>query len=64
MKEVTVRIPDEKYGFFLELIESLGLENVINEIPEFQKEIVRKRIAASKPENLKTWDEARESFKV
>ncbi len=63
MKEVTVRIPDEKYSFFIELIESLGLENVMNDVPEFQKTEVRERIKKSKPENLLSWNEARKSLK-
>jgi hypothetical protein len=28
MKQVTIQVPDKKYPFFLELIESLGLKKV------------------------------------
>jgi hypothetical protein len=40
MREVTLRIPDDKYDFFMELFEQLGLEKSDDfEIPEPHKEI-------------------------
>ncbi|WP_291778192.1 hypothetical protein [Cecembia sp.] len=38
MREVTVRIPDDKYEFFKELFEQLGLQTEpASEIPEEHK---------------------------
>jgi hypothetical protein len=64
MKEVTLRIPDNKYQFFMELVRNLGFENaeVLN-IPEEHKVIVRERIKNSKPEELIPWQEARKQLR-
>ncbi len=60
MKEVTLKIPDDKYQFFLELIDSLGFEKTEEwDIPEEHKTIVGERIKNSKPEELIPWEEAR-----
>jgi len=64
MKEITLKVPDHKIDFVLELIEQLGLEFTEDfEIPEEHKEIVRERIRTSDPENLIPWSEARKQFK-
>ncbi|SMO63497.1 hypothetical protein [Gracilimonas mengyeensis] len=64
MKEIILRIPDEKVDFVLELIEELGLEKADDlKIPEEHKEIIRNRIKTSNPEDLIPWAEAREQFK-
>lgn len=61
MKEVTFRIPDDKYPFFLELMHNLGFEQTDNfDVPEEHKSIVRERIQNSNPEKLIPWQEARE----
>lgn len=66
MKEVTLKIPDNKYQFFMELIRNLGFEKTEDlDIQEEHKAIVRERIKNSKPEELIPWQEARKqlSFK-
>jgi hypothetical protein len=64
MREVTLKIPEEKLEFYLELFEQLGLETEFEfEIPEEHKEIVRERIRNSKPEDLIPWEEARKTLK-
>ncbi|MDR9415751.1 MAG: hypothetical protein RI564_05675 [Gracilimonas sp.] len=64
MKEIILRIPDQKVDFILELIEELGLETVDElEISEEHKEIIRERIRTSNPEDLIPWEEARKQFK-
>ena len=63
MKEVTLKIPDKKLDFFMELIKQLGFE--ISEevgIPEEHKAIVRERIKTAKPEDMVSWKEARKQF--
>lgn len=65
MKEITLRVPDQKVTFVLELIEQLGLEISAEDaaIPEEHKAIVRERMRTSNPEDLIPWDEARKQFK-
>lgn len=67
MKEITLRIPDQKLDFVLELIEQLGLEvsSEEMEIPEEHKAIVRERVQKSKanPERLLDWEKVKDSFK-
>lgn len=63
MKEVTLKIPDKKLGFFMELVRQLGLEVTEEvEIPEEHKKIVRERIKTAKPEEMVPWEEARKQF--
>lgn len=48
MKEVILKIPDNKFGFFMELIKQLGFEVTEDvEIPEEHKTIVRDRISSA-----------------
>lgn len=67
MKEIILKIPDQKVDFVLELIEQLGLEvsSEEMEIPEEHKAIVRERIQKSKanPERLLDWEQVKDSFK-
>ena len=66
MKEVILRIPEERYDFVMELIASLGLEvGTETEIPEWQKNEVRERIAEYKknPDIAIPWKEARKQIK-
>ncbi|WP_035483579.1 hypothetical protein [Algoriphagus marincola] len=63
MKEVKLMVPDDKFEFFLNLIEELGYEiSNLEDIPERHKSIVRRRIEQSKEEELLSWEEAREKF--
>jgi hypothetical protein len=49
MREITLKIPDKKISFFMELVNQLGLE-IKNDIiiPEKHSQIVLERIEASK----------------
>ncbi|WP_224994964.1 addiction module protein [Cesiribacter sp. SM1] len=67
MKHISLSVPDNKYQFFLELVQSLDfvkLEEV--DIPEEHKALVRKRIEASSkdPRQLLDWDQVQDSFKL
>jgi hypothetical protein len=65
MKEVTIKVPEEQYRFFIELLQQLGLETSDEEtfeVPEVHKDIVRNRLKNLKVENLKDWDEVKEKF--
>ncbi|RPA68715.1 hypothetical protein EF405_09095 [Cyclobacteriaceae bacterium YHN15] len=64
MREVTIKIPEEKFEFYMELFGQLGLETEFeHEIPEEHKEIVRERIKNSKSEDLIPWEEERKMLK-
>ncbi|MBI1288226.1 MAG: hypothetical protein GC178_11690 [Flavobacteriales bacterium] len=65
MREVILKVPEEKYEFIMELIANLGLEvEQEMEIPEWQKNIVRERMAEyeKNPENAIPWKEARKQI--
>jgi hypothetical protein len=61
MKEVTLKIPDKKLGFFLELMKELGFEvqdDIV--IPDEQQEEVNKRLKLvdSGEMSIRNWEEA------
>lgn len=64
MKEVTIKVPENKLAFLLELADQLGFE-VMHEadIPEDHKAIVRDRVSKNHPDNMKTWESARKKLK-
>ena len=64
MKEVTLKIPDSKLSFFMELVKQLGFEAThVVEIPEEHKNLVRERISSAKPEDMIPWKDARKQLK-
>lgn len=65
MTEITLKIPDTKLKFFMELIQQLGFEANINDlhIPDEHKEFVRNRINTANKEDYIPWEEARKQFK-
>lgn len=65
MREVTLKIPEEKFEFYMELFGQLGIETEFDyKIPEEHKEIVRERIrnANENPDQLLDWDEVKDDF--
>lgn len=46
MKEITIKVPDKKFNFFMELVKQLGIEVTKEEIvlPEWQKEQLNKAL--------------------
>ncbi len=63
MKEIKVKVPDEKLGFVVELLDQLGLETDF-EIPESHKKIVLERMNNSVEEDIIPWEEARKQLKT
>jgi len=66
MKEITLRILDNKIKFFMELFSQLGLEvTEKTEIPEEHKQIVLERIKRSEqnPDRLRDWDQVQDNFR-
>lgn len=63
MKEVTLRIPDKKLGFFMELMRQMGFEVTEEiEVPEEHISIVRERVKTAKAEDMVSWKEARKQL--
>ncbi|MFN5418223.1 MAG: hypothetical protein ACK5B9_14290 [Flavobacteriia bacterium] len=64
MREITLKVPDSRLGFFMELVKQLGFEANVHEleIPEEHKELVRNRIKTSKKEDFVTWEKARKQL--
>lgn len=66
MREVILKVPEERYRFVIELINNLGLEVGSDlEIPEWQKDTVRERMDEYKanPSIATPWKEARTKIK-
>lgn len=65
MTEITLKIPDAKLSFFMELVQNLGFDFSIplDEIPEEHKQLVRDRINTVKKEDYISWDVARKQFR-
>lgn len=64
MKEITLKVPDTKLRFFMELFKQLGLE-IKDEEPFISKEhqkIVMDRIKNTKEEDLLNWDDIKDDF--
>ncbi len=59
MKEVTLKIPEDKFDFFMEVFNQLGLETSEEDfvIPEWQKDVVLERIKISKDEDFFSIDD-------
>lgn len=68
MKEIILKVPEQKVDFVMELIEQLGLEvsSEIMEIPEEHKAIVKERMQKSKehPERLLDWEKVKDNFRL
>ncbi len=66
MKQITLKIPEKKFNFFLELFQQLGLEVTEQiEVPQWQQVEVLKRMELSKanPERLLDWEQVKEELK-
>ena len=64
MKQITLSVPDEKYEFFVELLQTLEFVSIEDfEIPEEHKNMVRERIKTSSKENWVKWDDVKDSIK-
>lgn len=66
MKQITLNIQDNKFLFFMELVESMDFVDVEDDfyIPEEHKKIVLERMKKSKenPERLLDWDTVKDNF--
>jgi len=64
MKQVVLNIPDKDYSYFIELfkrIPSLKVEDI--DLPDWHKELVKKRIKTAKLSTFIPWAEAKKKLK-
>lgn len=60
MKEVTVRVPEERLVFFIELMKELGIEYASDaNIPEEHIALVRERERSADYTNTSTWEQVK-----
>ena len=68
MRQITINIQENKYPFFLELLENMEFINIQDdfEINNEHKEIVRNRLQkiAENPERLLEWDKVKYQIKL
>jgi len=67
MRQVILNIPENKYKFFMELMNSLGFSKAEEYyIPEEHKTIVRDRIQKynQDPSRLLEWDDVQDNFNL
>lgn len=66
MKQITLNIQDNKFPFFVELIESMDFVDIQEDfdIPDEHKKIVMERMKMSEenPERLLDWDDVKDNF--
>ena len=63
MRQLTVTIPDDFYETFISFFKHIPdvsiNENIENEIPLWQQEMVLERIKNAKPEDYVSWEESK-----
>ncbi|MEF8846507.1 MAG: hypothetical protein V5A59_13605 [Bacteroidales bacterium] len=67
MKQIILRVPDNKYSFFIELLNNFDFVTIEEEgieIPEEQKDKVRERMkkSQSNPSRLLKWNEVKKKI--
>ena len=66
MKQITLSIPEDKYPFFLELLNSIDFVS-IESVPPIPKEhmlLVSERKKSTTSTTMKNWDDIKGQFKV
>lgn len=65
MRQITINIPDNKFQFFVELVQQLGFEtNEEPVVPEWQKQVVRQRMNETPTSAYMTWEEVEQKLKL
>jgi len=65
MKHVIVSVPEEKYDFFVELMQRLDFvsQDDFSTVSEETKSIIRERKRTATKDSLKNWDEVKQHLK-
>ena len=67
MKEITLKIPEKNFAFFMELVKKLGfveIEDTNIEVPEHHKKIIKERLKKLQKEDLLEWNKVKDDFKL
>nr|WP_294931590.1 hypothetical protein [uncultured Flavobacterium sp.] len=63
MRQLTVTIPDDFYETFISFFKHVPdvsiNENTVNEVPQWQQEMVLERMKNAKPEDYISWEESK-----
>jgi hypothetical protein len=65
MKEITLKIPQKNFDFFMQLIKQLGYVEVkkeVTEVPEHHKKIIGDRLKSMKKQDLLDWEKVKNDF--
>jgi len=63
MKQITLSVPEEKYEFFVGLLNSIDFVSMDNfTIPDEHQKLVRERKQTATEESIKNWDEVKHQF--
>jgi len=65
MKEITLRVPEKNFGFFMKLVRQLGYVEIpmeVKDVPEHHKRIISDRLKNLKTEDLLDWDKIKNDF--
>ena len=65
MKEVTLRVPEKNFGFFIKLIRQLGyveIPNEIKDVPDHHKKIISERLKTLNSKELFDWEKVKNDF--
>lgn len=67
MTQFTVTVPDQEASLFAQMLKERSYAYAVEteddyEIPEWQKEAVRKSIRETKPEEYKSWEEVKQKL--
>ncbi len=65
MKEITLKIPDNNFPFFMQLMQQLGyvkIDEEVKTVPEHHKKIIRERLKTISKEKLLDWDKVKDDF--
>lgn len=66
MKQITLSIPEEKYTFFLELLNSIDFVSIddLPPIPKEHMQLVADRKKTATTDTMKDWDDIKGQFEV
>ncbi len=65
MKEITLRVPEKNFSFFMKLVRQLGYVEIpteVRDVPEHHKKIISYRLKNLRTEDLLDWDKIKNDF--
>jgi len=65
MREITLKVPDNNFPFFMQLIKQLGYIEVdegVKTVPEHHKKIIGERLKKLDKKKFLDWDKVKDDF--